>query len=301
MTPFQRVCTALERVTRTVRYSSDGRQAQAHCPGPTHSHGDRNPSLSVSLGDDGRALLQCFTGCATEAIVATLGLKMADLFPDRPPSRIVSEYSYRDESGAVLYQNVRYEPKTFRMRRPGDGDGGQWVWDTKGVRRVLYRLPELRDQRRVVLVEGEKDADRLWSLSIPATTTVGGANSWRSEYAEQLQSAGVQEVVILPDNDDPGRRYAAQAEGALREGQIAVATLEFSDLPEGGDVSDWLDAGGDPEQLRAAIAAAPTRRLSDHDERHDDEHDDHDTDTLKQEALDLIAKADGLEPAQRVD
>src|SRR6266581_4076355 len=137
-----------------ARPSGPGQWA-ALCP----AHDDRNPSLSVSTGDDGRVLLRCFAGCSAEQIVAALGLEMSDLFPDRPANRIVAAYEYRDESGALLYQNVRFAPKTFRLRRPGDG--GQWLWDLKGVRRVVYRLPELRDQRRVVLVEGEKDVDRL--------------------------------------------------------------------------------------------------------------------------------------------
>ena len=156
----------------SARPAGEGRWS-ALCP----AHDDRNPSLSISTGDNGRVLLKCFAGCTTERIVAALGLQMSDLFSDRPSNRIVAEYDYRDEIGTLLYQNVRYVPKTFRLRRPGDG--GQWVWDAKGARRVLYRLPELRDQRQVVLVEGEKDADRLWALGIPATTSVGGAGSWR--------------------------------------------------------------------------------------------------------------------------
>src|SRR5262245_3843677 len=55
--------------------------------------------------------------------------------------RIVATYDYRDESGTLLFQVVRYEPKDFRSRRP-DGTGG-WVWNLNGVRRILYRLPEI--------------------------------------------------------------------------------------------------------------------------------------------------------------
>ena len=51
----------------------------ALCP----SHDDRVPSLSVSEGADGRALLHCHAGCSTEHILAALGLHWTDLFPDR--------------------------------------------------------------------------------------------------------------------------------------------------------------------------------------------------------------------------
>jgi hypothetical protein len=47
------------------------------CP----AHDDRNPSLSVSEGSDGRVLLHCHAGCTTEAIVRSIGLDLKDLFP----------------------------------------------------------------------------------------------------------------------------------------------------------------------------------------------------------------------------
>ena len=63
-----------------------GKGYQARCP----AHADNGPSLSLREGDDGRILLHCHAGCATEAVVAALGLSMGDLFPPsnqprRPP------------------------------------------------------------------------------------------------------------------------------------------------------------------------------------------------------------------------
>jgi hypothetical protein len=124
----------------------------ARCP----AHEDRNPSLSVSPGADGKILLKCFSGCTTEAVCAPLGIGVKALFYDNgnaapavlPPARpggngkrIEAVYDYPDENGTLLYQAVRYSPKGFSQRRP-DGKGG-WVWNLEGVRRVLYRLPEL--------------------------------------------------------------------------------------------------------------------------------------------------------------
>src|SRR5215211_5928998 len=65
--------TALE----SVRQSNGSWKAL--CP----AHEDREPSLSVTEGDDGRALLKCFAGCDTENIVSELGLEMKDLFESR--------------------------------------------------------------------------------------------------------------------------------------------------------------------------------------------------------------------------
>lgn len=48
----------------------------ALCP----AHDDRSPSLSVSIGDDGRVLIYCFAGCGAGDVVAAVGLSLSDLF-----------------------------------------------------------------------------------------------------------------------------------------------------------------------------------------------------------------------------
>ena len=169
-------------------------------------------------------------------------------------------YDYRDESGALLYQKVRLEPKAFRLRRP-DGQGG-WIYNLDGTRRVLYRLDELQGREAVVLCEGEKDADRLWSLGIPATTTRDGAKTqsgknWRSEYTEQLVAAHVERVAATPDNDEAGRVYATDAAAACDAAGITAKVVDLPGVPPKGDVSDWLDAGHTKEELLALLRAAP--------------------------------------------
>lgn len=102
-------------------------------------------------------------------------------------SRIVAAYDYRDERGELLYQAVRFEPKDFRQRRPKDGGG--WEWKIKGTRLVPYRLQELRaadPSANVLVVEGEKDADRAAGMGMVATTSAMGAGKWRPEYNEHF-------------------------------------------------------------------------------------------------------------------
>jgi len=219
--------------------------------------------LSVKLAD-GKILLHCFGGCATDQVLAALGLELQDLFPDSEPAigrragaaRIVATYPYHDEGGAVLYEQVRLEPKDFRARRP-DGAGG-WTWNLKGVRRVLFGLPDLIDRTDVYLVEGEKDALALRALGLAATTTAGGAKAWsKGDYARQIRKAGCLRLVILPDNDDAGRQYAADAARDCTAAGIEVKVLELPGLAEHGDVSDWLEAGHDGAELGALIADAP--------------------------------------------
>src|SRR5260370_12191326 len=98
------------------------------------------------------------------------------------------------------------DPKDFKQRRP-DGKGG-WVWSIKGVRLILYRLPELvkREVEMVFICEGERDVESLEGLGLLATCNPMGAGKWRAEYSEAIYGRS---VAILPDNDEPRRAHAA--------------------------------------------------------------------------------------------
>ncbi len=224
---------------------------KALCP----AHGDRNPSLNIREGEDGKTLLWCGAGCTTEAVLQALGLRWADLFPGDPatgPGRITAVYDYTDEGGTLLYQKVRYESKDFRCRRP-DGQGG-WIWRDalNGVRRVIYRLPELRaalaeKSRPVFVVEGEKDCDALWARGLLATTNLDGAAKagkpkWRDEYTEQLLRAGGKQIVVIPDADAAGVAHAKAVAESCAKAKLTVKLVPLlSGLKRpGGDVSDFF-------------------------------------------------------------
>ena len=143
-------------------------------------HPDKTASLSLNEADDGKVLMHCHAGCTPETIVEALGLKIADLFPDKEPPlksvKVVATYDYRDAEGRLVYQVVRYEPKKFKERRLA-GRGGS-IWDLKGVTPLLYKLPELLSadpDEWVCISEGEKDVDNLNRLDFVAACNSGGA------------------------------------------------------------------------------------------------------------------------------
>jgi hypothetical protein len=209
----------------------DGQGYRAKCP----AHADCNPSLSVRQVN-GTILLKCFAGCTTEDVCRALGIGMSELFTNRGrPKRIVAGYPYTDENGVLLYQNVRFEPKDFRLRRP-NGKGG-WTWNLGDVRRVLYRLPEVVAANEVLLVEGEKDADTGTSLGFAATTS-GAAGSWREDFADQLRG---KRVTIVADADDVGRSHAQTVARSLFS---KVDSLRLIELPCAKDLSEWVEHGG---------------------------------------------------------
>jgi hypothetical protein len=236
--------------------SSNGFQCK--CP----LHEDRTPSLSVKDGTHATVLI-CHAGCKTEAILRWLGIGFADL---RKPGQESNEttalgfdavYDYVDENGAVSYQVVRSAGKKFQQRRPDGSD--VWKWNLNGIKPLLYRLPELLEamalEKTVYVVEGEKDANRLWHHGLAATTNSGGAGKWARLHSEALQGA---RVVILPDNDDPGWKHARDIEISLRGIAASARIVELPNLPPKGDVSDWLDAGNTIDRL-LELAESETR------------------------------------------
>jgi len=224
--------------------SERGQQVEARCP----AHDDRSPSLglSVSRESDPGAVVHCQAGCSTTEIMQALGLNLAALF-DRHwdqsngngGPRIVATYDYHDESGVLLYQVVRFEPKDFRQRRPNPD--GSWAWKLNGVGRVLYRLPQVIEAVKagqvIWIVEGERDVEALEAVGEVATCNPGGAGKWRSDYGEWLQGA---DVIVVADRDEPGRKHAETVRASL-EG--VAASVRVVEPVEGKDAADHLATG----------------------------------------------------------
>jgi hypothetical protein len=82
-------------------------QWNARCCG----HEDGKNSLAISVAANGTILMKCMAGCSTGDVLAAAGLTMRDLFPTKQAQhngsrKIVKEYDYRDERGALLYQGA---------------------------------------------------------------------------------------------------------------------------------------------------------------------------------------------------
>ena len=175
-------------------------------------------------------------------------------------------YIYHDEDGKPLFRVVRRPGKKFHQERCL---GEAWMPGVAGVRRVLYRLPQLLKADPAVpvfLCEGEKDADRLAALDLVATTNPMGALNWRPDYSKALKG---RRVVILEDNDAAGRARTATLLKELRPYVLSATVLSFPELPEHGDISDWLDKGHTVEDLTDLLKAEPPAFDSEHGEAYD--------------------------------
>jgi hypothetical protein len=220
-----------------IEPSGNGMSFRAQCP----AHADRTPSLSVTnLPAEGKILVNCQAGCQTQDVMSAMGRTMAHLFDDAWQSTngnvaaVEESYHYTDEHGTLVYRIVRaYTPdggKTFRL-------------DPKGAKPIVpYRLPELLEAvaegKVVFVVEGEKDVDTLRRHGLVATTNPFGAGKWRDGWGKQYFVGA--KVVIIPDNDEPGRAHADQVAASLLPHASTVKIVKLPGVGDKGDVSDWL-------------------------------------------------------------
>lgn len=257
-----RLQNILDRLDNVVEQAEN--QYSARCP----AHDDSKNSMSISLSDDGKVLMNCFAGCEINLILQKMGLELKHLYPNKKKKKnekreIKAIYDYVDEEGNLLYQKVRFQPKFFQQRKP-NGKGG-WSYKLKGVRKVLYNLPnviaaiEYKDP--VFICEGEKDCDNLFqAFGLIATTNDGGASSkWLDSYTESLFGA---KVIIIPDNDKPGKTHGNKIAKALH-GKASVKIVNIPNLPEKGDISDFIKSGGTRQQLMKLVDSTDYWKLSD--------------------------------------
>ena len=156
---------SLQQIARALGGEVSGNEVRA--PGPGHSAKDRSLTVTLDANAPDGFLVHSFTNddaiaCkdyvrekaglpafkpngngharhrASTADITAMLMAVTTSIEIEPPAkaRIVATYPYTDAAGALLYEVLRYEPKTFRQRQP-DGKGG-WVWKA-GERRVLCR------------------------------------------------------------------------------------------------------------------------------------------------------------------
>ncbi len=282
-----------EQIAQALDGRRSGSKWEAKCP----THDDKKRSLSLSTGDDDKILVHCHAGCTQDTVVTEL--KRRGLWPSSKSMKpakngsssewvrwthgrvyhrnwgtATDEEWYHDADGKEIYSCVRFEPKNFRQ---GHFANGKWEWNLNGVDLVLWRLPEVLDAAKnnkiVAICEGEKDARNLHARFGVCTTTLPmGANKpWQQQYAAGLTGA---RVVIFPDKDKPDSKRNGLIAGFKHANTVAEHLLDAGIqsrvvvLPgPGKDVTDWLDAGGTADQLKALIKQTqpwtPKNKLAD--------------------------------------
>ena len=250
----------------------------ASCPVPGHGkgNGDKNPSLSISINDDGKPLFHCHGGCTQEDVFNTIkDMRLLPELEERPDPlanikplpqiKFDQEWEYQDEDRTTVFVKQRMKigesGKTYRLYKV-DPDGRRHP--TLGDARIVpYKLPELLDAktagRIIYVVEGEKAADALISIGVTATTAHTGAGSWPEAITEYFAGAN---VVIVPDNDLPGWRYAQKAVEAIWGIAKNVKVVDLQLQNEKEDAYEFVHQYGKQREDLVAMVKAAQRIMS---------------------------------------
>ncbi|WP_407153912.1 AAA family ATPase [Bradyrhizobium sp. STM 3557] len=243
-------------------------------PGPGHSPKDRSLSIKLSSDAPGGFVVHSFAGddpiACRDHVTKAAGLPEWQPERQRPASQSIArmqervsaqaerkpsapaEYVYRLGDGTPYLRVKRTADKQFYQQH---WTGSAWVNGAPQGPKIPYRLPELLEAEHdtVLIVEGEKDADRLAGLGLLATTNAGGAEKWTSDLNEHFRG---RDIFVLPDNDAAGERHAALVTEMLAPLAREIRIVRLPNLPPKGDVSDWLDQGGSVEDLDRLMRSA---------------------------------------------
>jgi putative DNA primase/helicase len=274
LSPLEKVLDRLED------YKVRKDEYRARCP--VHD-GHSDDSLSIKEGDDGRALLTCHALCETKDILEALDLSMTDLFVqgnahrspgtakkakkaagsgDKKHKILTADglpdgtyWEFTSPAGEVLY--IQRHKREY-YRKVGEDRWVTYRGVLDDIAQVLYGLPELIDSVRfgktVYHLEGPKDVETARGRLGVVATTSGSTSSWRPEFRAYYTGA---DVVVVPDSDAPGRKYADTVARDLLRVARSVKVVELPGLDEGKDLTDWLNAGHTSEEFFALVEESP--------------------------------------------
>lgn len=233
---------AVQRLHYMTGYKPEkrGYGFMAICP----AHEDLRPSLSVFMYK-GNLVFNCFGGCAKDKIkdLVVIGAETENkgqITYDTTPFwelKVAKTYNYLNAKGKILYQKVRFIPKSFAIRYKKRN--GKWGWGMNGHDPVLYNLPNVIRSRRIIVVEGEKNADAIINLGLTATCNYDGAGKWLDSYNRYLYG---KEMWLIPDNDDAGIAHMSLVYEKIHK----ITRSKIVNLPGLSykqDPYDWIEMG----------------------------------------------------------
>lgn len=241
-------------------------KAQALCP----AHSDKEASLTITQGNDGKTLLKCHAGCSTESVVLAAGLKMADLFNEnrseeeryriyiesREKRKIEAVYNYVSSiNGEYAYTKIRLEGKkmVFGILKEGRFNYGLKGRNKKEFNAIFGSVPRIKEaierNEPIFIPEGEKDVNTLIKKGYTAFSC-GGANDWNKNVSELCKDA---DVIVLSDNDDPGKKLASTVVKDLKGIAKSIKIIVPMPNTPKADITDYFEAGHTVEEFENLI------------------------------------------------
>ena len=177
-----------------------------------------------------------------------------------PPSQSneIRRHAYLDGNGAAVRIKIKYADgryiQWFRVAGGWQAKKPDDFQPTPYVTTALNPFDSELKNDEILWPEGEKDVDTLNNLNLPAFTFGGVGDGLPSGIDKYLAGRN---LVILADNDEPGREHAEKkAVRAHAAGAASIKIIHFPELPPKGDVSDLIAVGVTADQLNDRASAA---------------------------------------------
>lgn len=217
-----------------------GSEINCYCPvcQPTGESKDKR----LYYHFDGEKLLaHCKHGCSFEDI--------AKFFPKENGEQsnewlFLREHVYFADDGSIFGKKIYYQVNGKKRPIWQRFENGEYITGLEGLKAGLYNVVELakNPDDTVFIVEGEKDVDTLKKHGLLAISPPNGAGYWKAAYNQYFKKRN---VVVIPDNDEQGRKHLEKVAKNLVKSAKSVRLLDLTDLvPElkkGGDVSDIFE------------------------------------------------------------
>ena len=151
---------------------------------------------------------------------------------------------YYDESGTVVAQKIRYANKDFKF-----------IGEPKKA--TLFGSHLWNNGKKLVITEGEIDAmsaSQVQNNKWPVVSIPNGAQGAKKSLAKCLDYLnGFEEVILMFDQDEPGRKAAIECAELFAPGKCKIASLPLK------DANECLQAGREQDILQAIWNAKPYR------------------------------------------
>jgi AAA domain len=236
----------LQSIERALGGEISGGQVLAR--GPGHSRKDRSLSIRLDANAPDGFLVRSFCGddpiACRDYVRQRLGMAP---FKPNGSHKTVATYEFRDPTtGDVRYRKERIEcadaTKSFFFKPAGRNGSDPLLYGAECLADVTSEQP-------VFIVEGEKKVDRLRELGAAAVSGDSGSSSiWLPAHADLLRGLP---IILWPDSDEPGEKYAARAVDCLRNSAASLRVVRPFGPPNGAKGRDVCDWHGNAEDLAA--------------------------------------------------
>jgi len=192
---------------------------------------------------------------------ASPSAKKAAAAKERKKEKGRDHYDYFNREGVAIYRKLKiiYEDgtKTFFFQHPAKDHPGEWDYAIKGkgIEFIPYNLNLFKDQKEIIICEGEKDADTITRLraGILATSAPVGEGDWPDVITPYFKGFEIATFIYDVGNEKDAEKWARKLQAAFPKMEIFIVKIPLKEKE--ADITDYLSAAKTLKEKRMALLA----------------------------------------------